>query len=456
MSYNRLSQSLSSSWLSDSYLLSSFHPSDTDSSQWLKHWESVLAKDLIDSRIVPVDEETSVEEACDILLKEDIPCLAVKATCSTSTKPFIGLFDFSDVNAFLTLAATRHTLLPEYLRENTRINQIVSAAIAGRVPVQLVSNLSEKNPLEILPEDASILDLLKVFSLGTHRVLVRSCTNEQEYLGMVSDGRLLSWFASYAKETPAFKKYSSNTLNSLYLPSLNLNSAVVSSTSNETVLDAMKLMSEEGVSSIAILDEETGNLLSAVSVTDIGRVVVPYQSNHILSAPLHKFVSLIKVNDDPDPDGSMDGIDKYPVYSVYPYSTLSYTIEKLLATNAHRVFVTQDSVSVVAPLVNPAPLGKICGIVSIVDILSLFARLAKIPNIDPTMMQRHRRASSASSSSRSERDLFRSRSNSRTAIRGSPILVAASPPVMIGSPDSGISNMDLHMRERLQRRDISS
>jgi CBS domain-containing protein len=37
------------------------------------------------------------------------------------------------------------------------------------------------------------------------------------------------------------------------------------------VLDSMKLMSEEGVSSVAVLDDR-GNLLSAVSVTDIGKV----------------------------------------------------------------------------------------------------------------------------------------------------------------------------------------
>lgn len=34
----------------------------------------------------------------------------------------------------------------------------------------------------------------------------------------------------------------------------------------------MMLMSEEGVSSIAVLDEESSALLSAVSVTDIGKV----------------------------------------------------------------------------------------------------------------------------------------------------------------------------------------
>lgn len=67
-------------------------------------------------------------------------------------------------------------------------------------------------------------------------------------------------------------QFISNSLHSLSLPSLNIYSAVVASTSSRSVLDAMKLMSEEGVSSVAVVEEETGYLLSAVSVTDIGKV----------------------------------------------------------------------------------------------------------------------------------------------------------------------------------------
>lgn len=95
---------------------------------------------------------------------------------------------------------------------------------------------------------------------------------------MVSDRRLLDWFASYAKETPSLQHFLSNSLHSLSLPSLNIYTSVVATTSNDTVLDAMMLMSEEGVSSVAVIDDETGNLLSAVSVTDIGKVGVEFIS----------------------------------------------------------------------------------------------------------------------------------------------------------------------------------
>lgn len=67
-------------------------------------------------------------------------------------------------------------------------------------------------------------------------------------------------------------QYLSSPLQSLSLPSLNLYASVVAATSASSVLDAMKLMSEQGVSSVAVINEAKGTLLSAVSVTDIGKV----------------------------------------------------------------------------------------------------------------------------------------------------------------------------------------
>jgi hypothetical protein len=48
---------------------------------------------------------------------------------------------FADVNAFLTLAATQHTLSVDELEENPRIKAVVDAAKSGKVPVKLVSSI---------------------------------------------------------------------------------------------------------------------------------------------------------------------------------------------------------------------------------------------------------------------------------------------------------------------------
>ncbi len=113
-----------------------------------------------------------------------------------------------------------------------------------------------------------------VFPHKSHQstVLIHGPSPSSDFLGMVSDHRLLAWFSVYASRSPSLQKYLSNPLHSLALPSLHLDASVIAATSHATVLDAMKLMSEEGVSSIAVVDEGTETLLSAVSVTDIGKV----------------------------------------------------------------------------------------------------------------------------------------------------------------------------------------
>ncbi|KZT66231.1 hypothetical protein DAEQUDRAFT_813679 [Daedalea quercina L-15889] len=389
----RMSVSSTSS-RSDSPLAFAAAP-NADAEEWVKAWGQVSARDLIDSPVIAIDADMSVEDACDMLLSKDIACLAVNARPGGAlpSTPYHGLFDFSDVNAFLTLAATQHKLASENLKGKPRIQEILAAAKAGRVPVHLVSNLSEKNPLETLPHNATIVSLLGVFARGAHRVLIQSET-ASDFLGMVSDRQLLSWFTAFCQSSSSFLRYLTNPLGSLCLPSMYLYFSVIAAKANESVLDAMKLMSEEGVSTVAVVEQD-GRLLSAVSVSDIGKLVVPQQDNQILTTPLHQFIAMIK-----EPDGSTDGVDKFPVYSVSPSSTLYYTMQKLLATSSHRLFVTDDA-ALSPSTFPPTSTGNLTGIVSTVDVLSLFARIANLPDVDPTRMQRHRRASSASSNSNS-------------------------------------------------------
>uniref|UniRef100_D8QHC4 CBS domain-containing protein n=1 Tax=Schizophyllum commune (strain H4-8 / FGSC 9210) TaxID=578458 RepID=D8QHC4_SCHCM len=381
---------------------------------------SLMLSDLMEAAIAKIDANASVEEACDRLLSSNLPCLVVES--SDPSDPFSGLFDvrgersgfgqarsrphqFSDVNAFLTIAATNHTYTQEELHASPRVEKVVNAARAGSVPVRLVSNISEKNPLEVVAYDANIVDLLQVFSRGAHRVFVRS-EDWSDFAGMVSDGRLLSWLQDFASKTRALEPFMACPLRGLPLTSLHMFDAIIHCKTTDVVLDAMKLMSEEGVSSVAVIDDlERKALHSAISVTDIGKIIVPAGSNQALSMPIHEFIKLAR-----EPYGAEDGEERYPgkytdsaLYSVSSSSTLDFVIQKLLATNAHRIFVETG--------------GILHGLVSIVDgaltlfsfefsllsslVLSLFAHLAKLPNVDPTTMKRQRRASSVSSGSRS-------------------------------------------------------
>lgn len=105
-------------------------------------------------------------------------------------------------------------------------------------------------------------------------VLIRSesAAVGKPYLGFVSDGSALTHLATHAEQDSTLSPFLGNALGALELPSLHLGTSVVSASASASVLDAMRLMSEEGVSSIAVLEDPAGTLLSAVSVTDIGKV----------------------------------------------------------------------------------------------------------------------------------------------------------------------------------------
>ena len=184
-------------------------------SDWFPH----VSPDLVESPVVAIDADESVEAACDVrwlcprrassfpgllqLLrpschlvprvwpyKQRIPPISA---CSmyvlTVSCPlfFLTPSKHADVNAFLVLAATRHkSTKREDPTDPNRAEKIIAAATAGHVPVQLVSSkinlarpisncsyrsvdLSDKNPLRVLPHDADIVDLLALFAGGAHR-----------------------------------------------------------------------------------------------------------------------------------------------------------------------------------------------------------------------------------------------------------------------------------------------
>jgi CBS-domain-containing membrane protein len=112
-----------------------------------------------------------------------------------------------------------------------------------------------------------------------------STPSTSNYLGFVSDRRLLSYFHTFSSANDAFSSFQSflsRPLQDLPLPSLFIYSSVIAAPASATVLDAMRLMSEEGVSSVAVI-EDTGRLLSAVSVTDIGKVSCSALSNMLMT-----------------------------------------------------------------------------------------------------------------------------------------------------------------------------
>jgi hypothetical protein len=162
-----------------------------------------------------------------------------------------------------------------------------------------------------------------------------------------------------------------------------------------------------------------------------------------------------------------DGKDSFPVFHVNPYSTLAHTVAKLVATRSHRMWVVDSpSPSSSGPptpalppasLVPPSPItplpathigptpvnstspthlvgtgavapaisasaisgaslsGRLSGVISLTDVLNLFAKASGLHPHDPDEARRARRRSSSSSIRRS---MDSSRSESVSGIAG--------------------------------------
>lgn len=204
-------------------------------------------------------------------------------------------------------------------------------------------------------------------------------------------------------------------------------------------------MHNEGLTSIAVVDQGL-NVVGNISTVDVKHLT------HAASLPLLKsscmnFISVILSE-----RGMEHGRDSFPVFHVNPYSTLGHTVAKLVATKSHRMWVVESASpspsAPATPLLQPsqpaAPLptgtgavgsppplssvlipppaaspqapqtlaaasvipsglpgarlsGRLTGVVSMTDILNLFAKSSGLRASDPTEQRARRRRSSSSS-----------------------------------------------------------
>lgn len=222
-------------------------------------------------------------------------------------------------------------------------------------------------------------------------------------------------------------------------------------------------MNNEGLTSVAVVDNGL-NVVGNISTKDV-RHLTKSSNAHLLNSSCMNFISVI-LNE----RGVEHGRDVFPVFYVNPYSTLAHTVAKLVATRSHRMWVVESaspSPSAPAtplmgpqgftttaaqppPVVQPAPSapanptppspvvaaaipaspvpqsavpasamagarlsGRLSGVISLTDVLNMFAKSTGLNPSDPGEQRARRRRSSSSSvrpsfeSSRASIDLRR-------------------------------------------------
>ncbi|KAG2233417.1 hypothetical protein INT48_007447 [Thamnidium elegans] len=321
-----------------------------------KDWTMIQASGLVQNQqVIQINGNVSVEEACQILVDNNISSAPVYVEGEKGH--YIGMFDYGDVIAYILLVLHRkpgqNDSSDSIDLDSLEIKDIVRRALEGqKVPVRMASDLSRKNPFYSILQEATLLSAVETFACGTHRVSILK--PDGEIGGILSQSTVVRYLYENRKQFPALDEVMNKTVHQLNLG----DEPVVGIDADATVLDALSLMSSKGVSSIAVLRNDK-YVLGNISMTDV-KHVMKANSHRMLWKTCFQFVSYIRTQ-----QGITDGQDRLPVFDVHQGTSLGFTIAKLLATKAHRVWVTNETHQAI-------------GVVSLTDVTRVFASLVGI------------------------------------------------------------------------------
>ncbi|CAO3688777.1 unnamed protein product [Umbelopsis vinacea] len=311
-------------------------------------WTMIQAGSLVyGQKVITIDGSLPLEEACDILIQQNISSAPVYDSTPSATttinhpKSYIGMFDYGDLISYILIVLRKE--FPPEDETTLEVKELVKRALDGeQVPVKLASDLSRKNPFcSVLPE-TTLISVLEEFACGTHRVAVTSPSGD--IMGILSQSRVIEHLYQNISHFPELLRILNKSLRQLGLGE----APVISVEADAIVLDALSLMNKHGVSSLAVIGP-TNQLVGNISLTDVKHIIKNQQK--LLWSSCFHFISNIRIN-----QGVIDGQDRHPVFDVRLDTSLLMTMGKLVATKAHRLWVTDETDAVI-------------GLVSLTDLL---------------------------------------------------------------------------------------
>lgn len=402
-----------------------------------RDWQTIGVGELCDPadlRFVEID--IGIEEATNVLINSGAHVLLVRH--HKDERAAHATYDYRDLTQYLLFATGQ--LQPD--EEHFPIfTSLAKKAQAGHtIPLRDAKSLGNKEPFMTLPSTANLMHAIEVFGGGVHRIVIVE-EGTDNVVGILSQLRLVKFLWENGRNFPTLDRLYSQTIKDLAIGS----QQAISVNGDKPLKDALKLMNNEGLTSLAVVDNQL-NVVGNISNVDV-KLLTKSSSAPLLDNTCIHFISVILST-----RGMNDGKDSFPVFHINPYSTLAHTVAKLVATKAHRMWVTDSpSPSVTAttptnlisqpsvshppshlsslpqsnppfvplsttPSVSAAALpganmgGRLAGVVSLTDILNLFARATGLHPTDPDERRRQRRRSSSSSMMRGSLDSARSSS----------------------------------------------
>lgn len=341
--------------------------------------------ELVDSsKLVSIDCHTTVEQAFNLMHEKDLTCIPV-----VRDGQIYDTFDFADLNGYLLLVLGHLTVIEPVAAE---FEQAIKRARMGKpAPVEVAAQFGARDPFVRMTADTPLSAAIQKFGSGVHRIAVVPGVDAPSHvIGMLSQRRLVTYVNSHIRRFPAVEQLYDRSLEELQIGTYG---DMVTVQGDAPVIEALELMHDQAVSSVAVVDRDF-NLLGNISVVDVSLLTRAWQIGLLHESCKH-FLTVVL-----DSRGIREGgNESVPVFYVHRRTRLYRVVAKLVATRSHRLWITEENQPI-----NPTDItsGRLVGVVSLTDILNFVARVSG-STLDPETARRHRRSSSSSvrSSSRS-------------------------------------------------------
>lgn len=293
-------------------------------------WQHIQLSQLIEqNKLISIPGSMSVEEAFNTLIKYHLTSLPVEQfpgdmNCLT--------FDYNDLNSYLLLVLNKIQVNDRTVQQDCQNGK--------PVPVGEIVKLTPKNPFYKLAETENLSTVMGILGSGVHRVAITNVAMT-EIKGILSQRRLIKYLWDNARTFPNLEHLFNASLQDLKIGVLNSHakptsrqSRVISIQGDEPLIMALYKMFTDRISSIAVVDQQA-NLIGNISVTDVKHVTRTSQYP-LLHKSCRHFISVIL-----NVRGLETGKDSFPIFHVYPTSSLARTLAKLVATKSHRLWIVQ-------------------------------------------------------------------------------------------------------------------
>lgn len=223
-----------------------------------RDWRSVQVAEIIDPAEVRfVERDTSIEDCTKLLVRSGAPN-AVLIRESRKTRTAIGAFDYSDLNAYLLLVLGLS-------QPDERAQALAERARSGEaIPLRdVMDHLGARDEPAFLSHTADLTKAMEILGSGVHRVVINK-EGTSEVVGILSQLRLVRFFWDNHQSFAATERLYAKSLKELDLGA----KQVLAINGDKPLSDALRLMHDEGITSLPVLDNQR-NVIGNISHVDV-------------------------------------------------------------------------------------------------------------------------------------------------------------------------------------------